>query len=163
MYFRYCHKLPEYDSVVPNALLYFLQQTLRVTKATKADVKRVYALKASLLTQNFQSSSTENLRQLLLSAVKSHLYLKCTEGIKLITFLVTHLLVLKFESSILYNVSSLRGCYLIKVSFQILNWFFFFSSHSVLHLSVRYTRASNRSSPDCRKSCHNFMEKCIIR
>ena len=121
MYFRYCQKLPEYDSVVPNALLYFLQQTLRVTKATKADVKRVYALKASLLTQNFQSSSTENLRQLLLSAVKSHLYLKCTEGIKLITFLVTHLLVLKFESSILYNVSSLRGCYLFKVSFQILN------------------------------------------
>jgi hypothetical protein len=88
VFLRYLKSLPDKDELVDNTLVYLLNRSLHASKATKSDVKRVYAIHASLISQNLQNAATENLRQLLLRAARSRLYLKCTEGIKFITFLV---------------------------------------------------------------------------
>ena len=68
---------------------YLLSKSLVKSKTTKADVKRVYALHMSLVSINLQCSSNDKLKQMLLDAAKSHFYLKCNEGIKFISFLVS--------------------------------------------------------------------------
>ena len=85
---RYLKLLPDKDEMVDNTLVYLLSRSLHQSKATKTDVKRLYAIHASLVNQNLQNSATDNLRQLLLRAARSRLYLKCSEGIKFVAFLV---------------------------------------------------------------------------
>ena len=87
-FLRYLKSLPDKDELVDNTLVYLLNRSLHPSKSTKSDVKRVYAIHASLINQNLQSAATENLRQLLLRASKCRLYLKCNEGIKFVAFLV---------------------------------------------------------------------------
>jgi len=101
VFLRYLKSLPDKDELVDNTLVYLLNRSLHPSKATKSDVKRVYAIHASLISQNLQNAATESLRQLLLRAARSRLYLKCNEGIKFTTFLVKQhcpkRLVLKFR------------------------------------------------------------------
>ena len=88
-YLRYCKGLPEKDNIVTNAMSYVLAKSLVKSKATKGDVKRVFALHSSLVAANLQRSSNEKLKQMLLETAKSQIYLKCNEGIKFIAFLVS--------------------------------------------------------------------------
>jgi hypothetical protein len=115
-------------------MIHLLNKSLVKSKATKADVKRVFALHLSLVAINLNSSSNEKVKEILLATAKSHLFLKCNEGIKLISFLV---------SNGFYPVR----WHTLKQMFQI----FPFHHIQVQKLSLRLINAQNKStSPGTR-------------
>ena len=78
--------LPGCESVVPALIPYVLVRSLQADTARESDVRRVHALRHALELLDVEDESFSSIKEFVLLAYRSPLYLKVTEGRRFLSF-----------------------------------------------------------------------------